>query len=279
VPIAGGLAKMPPRAREIGAEAAQIFTRNQLQWRAEPIRDEEAAAFKDAISLHPLRRLVAHGSYLVNLASPDPVGLSRSREAFLADMRRCHALGVTHLIFHAGAHLGAGEDAGLTTVARSLDWLLERSEGLAVRPVIEVTAGQGSCLAHRFEHLARIFERTRGRERVGVCLDTCHLWAARARHPEPGRVPTHVRGVRAAGGPREAGRVPLQRRQAAARQPARPPRADRQGLLGPRDVPAPGARRALPRRADDPGDARGDEGLGRGESGCCARSRSPRRRP
>ena len=178
VPVAGGLAKMPPRAREIGAEAAQIFTRNQLQWRADPIRDEEAAAFKDAISLHPLRRLVAHGSYLVNLASPDPVGLSRSREAFLADMRRCHALGVTHLIFHAGAHLGAGEDAGLTTVARSLDWLLERSEGLAVRPVIEVTAGQGTCLAHRFEHLARIFERTRGRERVGVCLDTCHLWAA-----------------------------------------------------------------------------------------------------
>ncbi len=177
VPVAGGLAKMPLRAREIGANAAQIFTRNQLQWRADPIRDEEAAAFKQALSLHPLRRLVAHGSYLVNLASPDPVALSRSREAFLADMRRCRALGVTHLIFHAGAHLGAGEEAGLATVAESLDWLLERSEG-AVRPVIEVTAGQGSCLAHRFEHLAVILGRTRGRDRVGVCLDTCHLWAA-----------------------------------------------------------------------------------------------------
>jgi deoxyribonuclease-4 len=178
VPVAGGLAKMPPRAREIGAEAAQIFTRNQLQWRADPIREEEATAFKDALALHPLRRLVAHGSYLVNLASPDAVGLARSREAFLADMRRCHALGVTHLIFHAGAHLGAGEDVGLATVARSLDWLLERSEGLAVRPVIEVTAGQGSCLAPNFEHLAVILERTRRRDRVGVCLDTCHLWAA-----------------------------------------------------------------------------------------------------
>ena len=178
VPVAGGLAKMPPRARQIGANAAQIFTRNQLQWRADPIRDQEAAAFKDALSLHPLRRLVAHGSYLVNLASPDPAALSRSREAFLADMRRCHALGATQLIFHAGAHLGAGEAAGLATVAQSLDWLLERSEDLAVRPVIEVTAGQGSCLAHRFEHLAVILERTRGRERVGVCLDTCHLWAA-----------------------------------------------------------------------------------------------------
>jgi deoxyribonuclease-4 len=178
VPVSGGLAKAPPRAREIGAEAAQIFTRNQLQWRADPIRAEEAAAFKDALGLHPLRRLVAHGSYLVNLASPDPLALLRSREAFLADMQRCHALGVTHLIFHAGAHLGAGEDAGLRTVAQSLDWLLERSDGLAVRPVIEVTAGQGSCLAYRFEHLAAILERTRGADRIGVCLDTCHLWAA-----------------------------------------------------------------------------------------------------
>jgi deoxyribonuclease-4 len=93
-------------------------------------------------------------------------------------MRRCHALGVSHLIFHAGAHLGAGEAAGLATVAASLDWILERCEGIDVRAVIEVTAGQGSCLAYRFEHLAAILERTRGRDRVGVCLDTCHLWAA-----------------------------------------------------------------------------------------------------
>jgi len=178
VPVSGGLFKMPPRAREIGAEAAQIFTRNQLQWRAEPIRPEEATAFKDALGRHPLRTVVAHGSYLVNLASPDAVALLRSREAFLADMQRCHALGVSHLIFHAGAHLGAGESAGLATVAASLDWILERSEGVDVRPVIEVTAGQGSCLAYRFEHLAAILERTRRGDRVGVCLDTCHLWAA-----------------------------------------------------------------------------------------------------
>lgn len=178
VPTAGGLAKAPPRGREIGAEAIQIFTRNQLQWRAEPIRPEEAAAFREALGQHPLRTVVAHGSYLVNLASPDPAALLRSREAFIADMQRCHALGVSHLIFHAGAHLGAGEDAGLTTVAASLDWVLERCEGISVRPVIEVTAGQGSCLAYRFEHLAAILQRTRGADRVGVCLDTCHLWAA-----------------------------------------------------------------------------------------------------
>ena len=156
VPVAGGLHKAPPRAREIGADAIQIFTRNQLQWRAEPIRPDEAAAFKDALGRHPLRALVAHGSYLVNLASPDPAALLRSREAMLADMLRCAALGVSRLIFHAGAHMGAGEAAGLATVAESLDWLLERAGGVAVRPVIEVTAGQGSCLAHRFEHLAAI---------------------------------------------------------------------------------------------------------------------------
>src|SRR6185295_3559862 len=144
-------------------------------WRADPIRPEEAASFKEALGVHPLRALVAHGSYLVNLASPDEAALLRSREAMLADMLRCGALGVSHLIFHAGAHLGAGEAAGIATLARSIDWNLERAE-VAVRPVIEVTAGQGSCLAHRFEHLAAILERTRRAERVGICLDTCHLW-------------------------------------------------------------------------------------------------------
>jgi deoxyribonuclease-4 len=177
VSTSGGLAKAPARGREIRADAIQIFTRNQVQWRAKPIAAEEAADFRAALGDSGLRRVVAHASYLVNLASPDPQALRRSREAFLADMERCEALGVSHLIFHPGAHLGSGEDAGLTTVAQSLDWVLERA-GNAVRPLIEVTAGQGSCVGHSFEHLASILARTRRADRVGVCLDTCHMLAA-----------------------------------------------------------------------------------------------------
>jgi deoxyribonuclease-4 len=178
VPTSGGLALAPARAAAIHAEAIQIFTRSQLQWRARPIEPEEAAAFRAATAAHGLRAVVAHGSYLVNLASPEPGALARARDAFVADMERCHALGIRSLIFHPGAHLGAGEAAGLAAVAASLDHVLERTPGLDVRPALEITAGQGSSLGHSFEQLAAILEGARHAERVDVCLDTCHLLAA-----------------------------------------------------------------------------------------------------
>lgn len=178
VPTAGGLALAPSRGRAIAAEAIQVFTRNQVQWKARPVADDEAAAFRAAVRASGLKVVLAHGSYLVNLASPDSGALERSRDAFLHEMERCHALGIPYLVFHPGAHLGAGEEAGLAAVARSLDLALERGEGLAVMPLLEVTAGQGSTLGHRFEHLARIFGCVRRPERLGVCLDTCHLLAA-----------------------------------------------------------------------------------------------------
>jgi len=122
--------------------------------------------------------VLTHGSYLVNLAALDPELLEKSREAFVADMERCHALGIAYLVFHPGAHMGAGETAGLTAIARSLDDILLRTRTLSVTPLVEVTAGQGSSLGHRFEHLAEILQRVRQPERLGVCLDTCHLYAA-----------------------------------------------------------------------------------------------------
>jgi deoxyribonuclease-4 len=178
VPVAGGLHLAPARGRAIGAEAIQIFTRNKVQWRARPVSADEAAAFRSALAESGIAVVLTHCSYLVNLASPERGARERSVASFLAEMERCHALGVPLLVFHPGAHMGAGEAAGLAAVAGSLDEILERGRGLAVRPLIEVTAGQGSYVGHRFEHLAFILGRVREPERLGVCLDTCHLYAA-----------------------------------------------------------------------------------------------------
>jgi deoxyribonuclease-4 len=174
----GGLATAAANGRAIAADAIQIFTRNQVQWRAKPVATEEAAAFREAIAASGLRMVMTHGSYLVNLASPKADFLARSRDAFLAEMQRRHALGIAYLIFHPGAHMGAGEDAGLRAVADSLDRVFERADGLDVLPLLEVTAGQGSYVGHSFQQLATILERVERPERLGVCLDTCHLLAA-----------------------------------------------------------------------------------------------------
>ncbi len=178
VSTAGGLHNAPERGREIAAEAIQVFTRNQVHWAARPVSRSEAAAFRAAVERNRIRVVLSHGSYLVNLATPDRVVRERSRAAFLAEMRRCHALGIPYLVFHPGAHLGAGEEEGLRRVAESLNHALDRGHGLAVMPLLEVTAGQGSSVGHSFEHLARILEQLETPLRVGVCLDTCHLLAA-----------------------------------------------------------------------------------------------------
>jgi len=178
VPVSGGLEKAAANARAIGAEAIQIFTRNQVQWAARPVADEEARGFAQAMAGSGVALVVAHGSYLVNLASPDEALLRGSRDAFFAELQRCAALGIPYLVFHPGAHLGAGEDAGVRAVARSLDEVLGRDRALGVMPLLEVTAGQGTSLGHRFEHLAEILSRSRHGDRLGVCLDTCHLFAA-----------------------------------------------------------------------------------------------------
>jgi deoxyribonuclease-4 len=178
VPIAGGLHKAPENARAIEATAIQIFTRNQVQWKAKPVSGEEADGFKRALEGTGVQVVMTHGSYLVNLASPDPKILAMSRAALLSDLERCHALGIPYLVFHPGAHMGAGEEAGLAAIAASLNEILAQTETLSVMPLLEVTAGQGSCLGHTFEHIAEILAQVREPERVGVCLDTCHLLAA-----------------------------------------------------------------------------------------------------
>jgi deoxyribonuclease IV len=178
VPTTGGLANGPANGAAVGADAIQIFTRNQMQWRCKPLGEEEPFAFRESMKASGVRMVLAHGSYLVNLASPVDDFLTKSRECFLLEMERCHALGIPFLVFHPGAHMGLGETEGLAAIARSLDHILERTDGLAAMPLLEVTAGQGTCLGHRFSHLAQILDQLKRPERVGVCLDTCHLYAA-----------------------------------------------------------------------------------------------------
>ncbi len=178
VPSAGGLAQAPARGREIAADAIQVFTRNQVQWKARPLAADESRAFRASLAASGVRMVLAHGSYLVNLASSDSSLRAKSRRAFLAEMERCHALGIPYLVFHPGAHGGAGEETGLRRVAEGLQEVLARGRHLEVQLLLEATAGQGSSLGHRFEHLAWILERVAPSDRLGVCLDTCHLLAS-----------------------------------------------------------------------------------------------------
>ncbi len=178
VSTTAGLDKAPERGRSIDAEAIQVFTRNQVQWRARRLTMQEARDFRKAVESNAVRAVVAHGSYLVNLASPDRELRDKSRRAFVQELRPCDALGISALIFHPGAHMGAGSERGLEAVARSLNHAMRRTRETEPRILLENTAGAGSTLGRTFEELRFVIERLDQPERVGVCIDTCHLYAA-----------------------------------------------------------------------------------------------------
>jgi deoxyribonuclease-4 len=175
--VAGGLHNAVIEAARYRCRAVQIFSKSSNQWAARTLTEEDLAAWNDARTRHPMLPIV-HDSYLINLASPDPALLERSRNAFLEEVRRCDLLDIPLLVFHPGAGMGAGEDEGLARIAASLDWVCERDEGSATMLLLETTAGQGTSLGHRIEHLARIVEGVRRPERLGICVDTCHVLAA-----------------------------------------------------------------------------------------------------
>jgi len=178
VSVAGGMTTSIERATELGCTAIQLFVKNASQWRGREVGDEEAAAFRAAHAASPVGPLVAHASYLINLCTLDPALLERSREALGDELERCARLGVGGLVLHPGAHLGAGEEPGIDCVAASLDAVFAKLPETGVRVLLENTAGQGSCLGYRLEHLAAIRERVAAPHRVGVCIDTCHAFAA-----------------------------------------------------------------------------------------------------
>lgn len=175
--IAGGVEKSITRGREIGCRAIQIFTKNNNQWKAKPLGTEEIRQFKE---LREVSRMfvMGHTSYLINLASPDDDLWKKSVESFLTEMERCELLGIPCLVTHPGAHMGEGEEPGLARVTRALDEICERTMGSPVTVLLEVTAGQGSALGCRFEHLARLLEDSSHPGRLGICFDTCHAFAA-----------------------------------------------------------------------------------------------------
>ena len=179
MPTAGGPHNAITDGVEIGCRAVQIFTASPRQWRAPVIAPEVAAKFKEVVQESGITKTVAHDSYLINLAAePGSETLAKSRAAFKAEIERAEMLGVDFLVSHPGAHLGAGEDVGIARLIESLDLLHAETAGAKVRVALETTAGQGTYLGGRFEHLARIISGVQDPERLAVCLDTCHVFAA-----------------------------------------------------------------------------------------------------
>lgn len=179
VSAAGGVENAPANARAIGATAFALFTKNQRQWVAAPLTAQQIEAFGRTCRTegYTPAQILPHDSYLINLGHPEEEGLAKSRAAFLDEMRRCEQLGLDRLNFHPGSHLQKiSEEACLDRIAESINRALEQTHG--VTAVIENTAGQGSNLGFRFEHLAHIIERVEDKSRVGVCIDTCHAFAA-----------------------------------------------------------------------------------------------------
>lgn len=179
VSASGGVQNTPLAAAAIGARAFALFTGFSNRWASKPVTDEKAEEFRAncAANGYDASVILPHDNFLINLGNPDPQKLEMSRKSFLDEFRRCEKLGLTMLNFHPGSHLGEIEvDACLDLIAESINITLDKTEG--VTAVLESTAGQGTNLGYRFEHLARIIDKVEDKSRIGVCVDTCHTHSA-----------------------------------------------------------------------------------------------------
>ena len=176
--IAGGYYKAVEAAAEYGMNVVQLFTKNNNQWKARPLSQADIDEFRAALKSTGVQCPVAHDSYLINLASPDDVLWQKSLEAFTIELERAEALGLIGVVMHPGSFVHSTEEAGLTRIIEALDESHRQTAGFKTLTLLETTAGQGSNLGHRFEHLGRIIENVAEPERVAVCVDTCHIFAA-----------------------------------------------------------------------------------------------------
>jgi len=176
--IRGGVSMAIERACSIRCTAMQIFVKNNMQWFARPLTREEIRAFLDHVQRGELFAVFGHANYLINLAAMNPQFHANSIRALAEELVRADQLELPFLVLHPGAHLGAGEEAGLEKIIGSIDGVFGKIPNVRTKIALEITAGQGSCIGHRFEHLAHIIANVRESERLRVCLDTAHLFAA-----------------------------------------------------------------------------------------------------
>lgn len=178
VSVAGGMSLAIERGTDLGCEAIQVFVKNASQWKGKPLDPNDVARFKQAHADSDIGPLVAHASYLINLAASKAENLKKSRAALIDELDRCQQLGVSGLVVHPGAHLGAGVDAGLELIGASLREVFSALPDNDTKVLLENTAGQGTLVGYRLEHLATIRELAGQPDRIGVCIDTCHAFAA-----------------------------------------------------------------------------------------------------
>jgi len=175
--IAGGHHKALYLGQELGCEVVQVFCKNNMQWNGPPLTEEMVEKYREARAGTDIKLVFAHAGYLINLASSNPENLKKSRNSLLDECERCSLLELPFIVLHPGAHLGVGEEEGLNRILKSLDWIFQRYQG-DTRIALEATAGQGTLLGGEIEHLATLLKSSPHRERLRVCLDTCHLFAA-----------------------------------------------------------------------------------------------------
>jgi deoxyribonuclease-4 len=176
--VAGGCHKAVEAAGRYGMDCVQIFTKNNNQWACRPLTSDDAARFRGALDELGIARPCGHAGYLINLASPDPVLWQKSLDAFVVELERGEALGLEGLVIHPGSYVDSSEEQGLRQIVRALDQALAHTDGMQVEVWLETTAGQGSSLGYRFEHLQFLLDEVASNERLGICIDSCHLFAA-----------------------------------------------------------------------------------------------------
>jgi len=176
--IAGGVHNALLKAEEYGCDTVQIFTKNQMQWRCAPLQPDVIDEWRSHQKRLKFKRTVSHDSYLINLAATNELFWRQSVELFVEELRRCDQLGIPYLVAHPGEHMGAGEQAGITKIVAALNVIHSQLPQSKTITCLEITAGQGSCLGYKLEHLAEIIWRVKEPRRVAVCLDTAHLFAA-----------------------------------------------------------------------------------------------------